>query len=305
MNTSRRLFLRNGTIAMGATILFPNEIFAAKKNNEILGLQLYTVRDDMKKDPLSTLQQLSKFGYKNVEHANYADRKFYGYPVTEFKKILDDLGLKMLSGHTVMDMSDWDSAKKDFTDKWKYTIDDAANAGQYYVISPWLDESLRKNYDDLINFLDLFNKCGELCKKSGMKFGYHNHDFEFKYSINNMKVYDIIMQHTDPELVFHQMDIGNMYGAGGRADELIKQYPGRFLSMHVKNEIKSAAAGEMNDGYESTVLNKGLLDIKHIIDLAKKSGGTSLFIIEQESFQGKTPLECSKEDLEAMKNWGY
>lgn len=305
MNISRRLFLRNGAIATTATMFFPNEIFAAKKSNETLGLQLYTVRDDMKKDPLSTLQQLSKMGYKNVEHANYTDRKFYGYTVTEFKKILDDLGLKMLSGHTVMDKTDWDEAKKGFTDKWKYTIDDAASAGQHYVISPWLDESLRKNYDDLVSFLDLFNKCGELCKKSGMKFGYHNHDFEFKYSINNMQVYDIIMQHTDPQLVFHQMDIGNMYGAGGRADELIKKYPGRFLSMHVKNEIKSSSAGEMNDGYESTVLNKGLLDIKSILDLAKKSGGTTLFIIEQESYQNKSPLECSKEDLVIMRNWGY
>ncbi len=305
MNISRRLFIRNGALATTATMFFPNEIFAAKRDNETLGLQLYTVRDDMKKDPLSTLQQLSKMGYKNVEHANYIDRKFYGYTVTEFKKILDDLGLKMLSGHTVMDKSDWDEAKKDFTDKWKYTIDDAASAGQYYVISPWLDESLRKNYDDLVSFLDLFNKCGELCKKSGMKFGYHNHDFEFKYSINNMQVYDIIMQHTDPQLVFHQMDIGNMYGAGGRADELIKKYPGRFLSMHVKNEIKSSAKGEMNDGYESTVLNKGLLDIKSILDLAKKSGGTTLFIIEQESYQNKTPLECANEDLKVMKNWGY
>ncbi len=305
MNTTRRAFLKTGTLAAGATILFSNEIFAAKKSNEILGIQLYSVRDDMKKDSLATLQQLSKMGYKNVEHANYVDRKFYGYSVTEFKKILDGLGLKMLSGHTVMDKSDWDDAKKDFTDKWKYTVEDAAIVGQQYVISPWLDESLRKNYDDLIGFLDLFNKSGELCKKSGMKFGYHNHDFEFKYSINNMKIYDIILQHTDPALVIQQLDIGNMYGAGGRADELIKQYPGRFESMHVKNEIKSSAAGEMNDGYESTVLDKGILDIKHIINLAKKSGRTTYFIIEQESYQNKTPLECAKEDLKVMRKWGY
>ena len=83
-------------------------------------------------------------------------------------------------------MSDkhWDKTTNDFTDAWKQTVEDAATVGQKYVISPWLDESLRKNYDDLLAFLDVFNKSGELCKKSGLKFGYHNHNFEFQYSLN-------------------------------------------------------------------------------------------------------------------------
>ena len=136
-----------------------------------------------------------------------------------------------------------------------------------------------------------------------MKFGYHNHDFEFKYSLNNKKLYDIILEHTDPALVTQQMDIGNMYGAGGRALDILKKYPGRFESMHLKDEIK-AEKGEMN-GYESTILGKGLLPVKEIVDLARKSGGTTEFIIEQESYQGKTPLECLKEDLKIMKSWGY
>ena len=96
-----------------------------------------------------------------------------------------------------------------------------------------------------------------------------------------------------------------MYGAGGRALEIIKKYPGRFESMHVKDEIKAKDKGEMNDNYESTILGKGLLPVKQIVDLGKKSGGTTEFIIEQESYQGKTPLECAKEDLRIMKNWGY
>ena len=70
--------------------------------NTILGIQLYSVRDDMKKAPLDTLKQIATMGYKNVEHANYVDKKFYGYSATEFKKVLDGLGLNMPSGHTVM-----------------------------------------------------------------------------------------------------------------------------------------------------------------------------------------------------------
>ena len=306
MTLSRRKFLVNSSFTLAGTMLLSNNIFANEKaKNIVVGLQLYSVRDDMKADPLGTLKKLSAMGYKNVEHANYVDRKFYGYPATEFKKVLDDLGLKMPSGHTVLSDKHWDKAANDFTDEWKQTVEDAALAGQHYVISPWLDESLRKNYDDLIAFLDIFNKSGELCKKSGLKFGYHNHDFEFKYSLNGKQVYDIILEHTDPALVLHQIDIGNMYGAGGRAIEILKKHPGRFESMHVKDEIKSKGKGEMGDAYESTILGKGVLPVKEIVDLFKKSGGTTEFIIEQESYQGKTPLDCSKENLKVMKSWGY
>lgn len=306
MKLSRRKFLVSGSLTLAGTLLFSDSIFAAVNAPQTrLGIQLYSVRGEMKKDPLGTLKQLSAMGYKNVEHANYVDKKFYGYPAADFKKVLDDMGLKMPSGHTVMADKHWDKATKDFTDEWKQTVEDAAIAGQSYVISPWLDEGLRKNYDDLLGFLDVFNKCGELCKKSGVKFGYHNHDFEFKYSLNDKKIYDIILEHTDPALVAQQMDIGNMYGAGGRALELLEKYPGRFESMHVKDEIKAKDKGEMNDNYESTVLGNGLLPVKEIVALAKKTGGTTEFIIEQESYQGKTPLQSSKEDLAMMKKWGF
>jgi sugar phosphate isomerase/epimerase len=310
MKVSRRKFLTKGSMSLAGTMLLPKNFFAMNNifhfdGNHIIGIQLYSVRDDMKNDPLGTLKQLAAIGYKNVEHANYIDGKFYGYTHVEFKKVLDDLSLKMPSGHTVMNDADWDKKTNDFTDKWKQTVEDAATVGQQYVISPWLDESLRKNYNDLVRFLEVFNKCGQLCKKSGLKFGYHNHDFEFKYSLNGKLIYDIILDKTDPSLVLQQIDIGNMYGAGGRALDIIKKYPGRFTSMHVKDEIKSTGKGEMNDNYESTVLGKGILPVKEIVDLAKKSGGTTEFIVEQESYQGKTPIECAKEDLKVLQNWGY
>src|SRR5205085_6574867 len=182
--------------------------------NKILGIQLYTVRDDMKADPSGTLQKLAAMGYHYVEHANYVDRKFYGYGAKEFRGLLDGMGLKMLSGHTRMDPQHWDESKKDFSDSWKYTVEDAAVVGQQYVISPWLDASLRKTYDDLLHYMDVFNKCGELCKRSGMKFGYHNHDFEFSTVLDNKKVFEIILDHTDPELVAQQLDMGNLYNGG-------------------------------------------------------------------------------------------
>lgn len=305
MNTSRRDFLKKSALAAAGTTFLSRGLFAAGKADVILGVQLYSIRDDMKTDPSGTLKQLSGMGYKYVEHASYVDRKFYGYSVTEFKKLLSDLGLTMRSGHTVMGKDHWDASKKDFTDLWKYTVEDAAAVGQEFVISPWLDESLRKTYDDFKAYMDVFNKSGELCKKSGMKFGYHNHDFEFSTVLNGQKLFDLMLQNTDPLLVAQQLDIGNMYHAGGIALDIVKKYPGRFELMHVKDEIKSAKGGEMGGQYESTVLGKGVIPVKEVIDLGKKSGGTKHFIIEQESYQGKTPLQCMKEDLAMMKQWGY
>jgi sugar phosphate isomerase/epimerase len=303
MHSSRRNFLKNSTLAMAGITIFAGRFLAAAKENELLGIQLYSVRDDMAKDPVGTLRQIAAIGFKNVEHANYVDRKFYGQSAAEFKKTLDDLGLNMPSGHTVMGKHHWDASKQDFTDAWKYTVEDAALLGQQFVISPSLDESMRKNIDDFKRYMDVFNKSGELCKKSGMRFGYHNHDFEFNTQLGGRRLYDLILENTDPSLVIQQMDIGNMYGAGGRALDLIKQYPGRFVSMHVKDEIKSST-GEMG-GYESTILGHGVVQVKRVMDAGRKSGGTTLFLLEQESYQEKSPLACAKEDYDILKKWGY
>lgn len=305
MKTSRRRFLQNTAFTVAGSVLLQQKLFAAPTKGEVMGIQLYSVRDDMSADPLATLKKLSAIGYRYVEHANYVDRKFYGYAAADFKKVLADNNLQMRSGHTVLNFDKhWDSTTKDFTDTWKFTVEDAATVGQEFVISPWLDDSVRKSMDKVKEAMDIFNKSGELCKKSGMKFGYHNHDFEFNTKVDDKLLYDLILENTDSTLVIQQMDIGNMYGAGGRALEIVKKYPGRFESMHVKDEIKSDAKDTM-EGYESTVLGKGVVGTKAIIDLGRKIGGTKHFIIEQESYQGKTPLECAKEDFVIMKQWGY
>jgi sugar phosphate isomerase/epimerase len=304
MNNSRRKFIRNSTLAVAGAALMPDHLFASPKKIERLGLQLYSVRDAMSKDPSGSLKKLADMGWVHVEHANYINRKFYGYTAKEFKKLLADNSLQMPSGHTVMTAQDWDAAKGDFTDKWKYTIADAAEVGQRYVISPWLDESLRTDMDGLKRFMEQFNKCGELCKAHGLKFGYHNHNFEFTTKVGDTNLYDYILKNTDPNLVAQQMDMGNMLGAGGVALDLLKKYPGRFELMHVKDEIKSST-GQGMDGYDSTILGQGVMPVKDILKEARKIGGTSQFIVEQESYQGIDPFDCVKKDLQIMKKWGY
>jgi sugar phosphate isomerase/epimerase len=303
MNNSRRTFLKNSALVTGAALL-SNDLFASEKKIVRVGVQLYSVRAAMTKDPLATLKALSAMGYVHVEHANYINRKFYGYGAKEFKKVLDDNNLQMPSGHTVMTAQHWDDAKNDFTDAWKYTVEDAATAGQKYVISPWMDEKLRTDTDALKKFMVQFNKAGELCKAHGMKFGYHNHNFEVPTKVGDITLYDYILQNTDPALVAQQIDIGNMLSTGGIAMDWINKYPGRFELMHVKDEIKTEAKNAEN-GYESCVLGKGIMPVKDIVKAGKKIGGTSQFIIEQESYQGMDPLECVKIDLQTMKKWGY
>lgn len=305
---NRRDFIKQSALATAAISLSAcggSTTSSAASSPYLTGVQLYSVRDDMDANPLPTLKALSDMGYRYVEHYGYKDRKFFGWSASEFKKILADLGMSAPSGHTVLAKAHWDEDKKDFTDLWRYTIEDAATMGQQYVISPWLDADWRKTEDDLKKYMDVFNKCGELCNKSGMKFGYHNHDFEFSQKFGDKTVYDLILQNTNPDVVMQQLDIGNMVNGGGEAKQIIGQYPGRFQSMHVKDEIAATVVEEGGHKYESAILGTGMVSVKEVIDLGKKSGGTIHFIVEQESYQGKTPLDSVKEDLAIMKNWGY
>jgi len=302
MKTSRRTFVKSSALAAIGAALLPRQAFASAKPKQMVGLQLYSVRDDMMKDPLGTLKQLAKMGYVYLEHANYIDRKFYGYTATEFRKVLDDLGLKMISGHTVMGIQHWDESKKSLSDSWKYTVEDAAILGQKWVISPWMDTKMRTTYDDFKHYMDVFNISGELCQKSGMKFGYHNHAFEFSETLNGEKIFDIMMKSMDQKLVAMQLDIGNLYNGGAVALDVMNQYPGRFEIIHVKDEIEGDGGEEK---YVSTILGKGIVNAQKVVELAATIGGTNCFIIEQEAYQRKTPMESVQEDLSVMKKWGY
>jgi len=301
MKTSRRTFVKSGAmLAVGASFM-PRAFFNAVPEKVTVGLQLYSVRDDMKKDPAGSLKKLADMGYKVVEHAGYSNGKFYGYTPAEFKKILSDLGLRMYSGHVNFGMHSWDASKNDFTDVWKKTVEDAAFMGQDFVITPELDEDAQKDYDKLMKVLDLWNKSGALCQKYGMKFGYHD-DFVGDMKLHNMKLYDIIMKNCDPNLTMQQYDIANLYNAAGTNPmDVIREYPGRFESLHVKDVLKEK---NKNNSHDSTVLGKGVLDVKNVVDLAVKNGSW-LLIIEQESYQDETPMDCVKDDLAAMKKWGY
>ena len=301
MKTSRRTFVKSGALIALGTAILPRSVFAYSAEKAVVGLQLYSVRDDMKSDPKGSLKKLADMGYKVVEHAGYSEGKFYGFTPVEFKKILGDLGLTMYSGHVEFGMQSWDASKKDFTDTWKKTVEDAAFMEQKFVLTPELAENAQKDYDTLLKVIDLWNKSGQLCQKYGMKFGYHD-DFNGDTVLHGMKIYDIIMKNSDPKLTVQQYDIANLYNAAGTDPmDIIKQYPGRFPTLHVKDVMKEKNKGNSHD---STILGKGVLNVKDVVALAVKNGAW-LLIIEQESYQNITPMDSVKEDLAVMKKWGF
>jgi sugar phosphate isomerase/epimerase len=308
--STRRTFLKNSALAVAGASVLPTRALISPSKKDYLGLQLYSVREAIWKDTPGSLKKVAEMGYKYVEHAGYMNGKFYkNYDAKEFRAMLDGNGLKMCSGHTGFNTKEsWDASKNDFTDSWKKLVEDAAIAGQQFVVSPWIDESYYKTYDDLVRFLELFNKCGELCKAHGMRFGYHNHWFEFNTTLNGQKMYDIILAKTDPHLVVQQLDMGNLYNGGAIAIAVIMQYPNRFELMHVKDEIpatkKESQSAGSTEKYESTILGQGIVDTKKVCDAGRK-GGTQYYIVEQESYQGRDPFDDCKKDYDIMRGWGY
>ena len=303
MNISRRTFIRNNSLALAGASFLPSLANGKEKKN-ILGIQLYSVRSDMAKNPAGTLEKLAKMGYKYVEHAGYENGKFYGYSIPDFKKILSDNGLIMESGHSFLGASQWNKSAHDFTDEWKKTIADSKAVGMKYLISPGVDESLCTNMNDFRHYMDMFNKTGQLCKNTGLHFAYHNENYEFNHSLDGTVLYDLLLQSSDKNLVWQQIDTGNMYEPGGRAMDYLKKYPGRFFSMHVKDEMKKEPPPQKGNEYESCPLGKGVIPVKQIVDYARKSG-IKYFIVEQEDYPDLNPMDAAAYDLKIMKGWGF
>lgn len=295
--TSRRRFLQQSAILAGSAALAPSAFWAQKRAKHI-GLQLYSVRDDVKKDPKGTLQKLAAMGYKELEHAAYiypeayTERKIYGYSSKEFRKILDDLGLKMPTSHVVFSMKHWDETKNDMKDVWKYVLEDAQILGQKYIISPWFDADKTK-LDEVKKGIEIYNKVGMITAKAGLRFGFHNHHQEFTQTFDGAYLYDIMLDTLDLKYVCQQLDICNMSIADVDPMRWLKKYPKHFELMHVKDRDKQKP--------ESTLLGDGALKMGEILDFARKNTSVKYWVLEQESYGGKTPLECVKIDLERLK----
>ncbi len=286
MIRNRRDFLKTaGLAAAGLSLPFSGKSgllssFAPDKKAGAFGIQLWTVKENLAADPKGTLASLAQYGYNQIESFEGPNGMFWGMKNTEFKKYMDDLGMKIVSSHA--------NNTVDFERK----AAEAAEIGMKYLICPY--KGPQKSIDDFKGFADEFNKAGEICKKNGIRFAYHNHDYSFK-ELDGKIPQVVMMEGTDPKLVDYEMDIYWVVAANEDPIKWFKKYPNRFRLCHVKDQTKSA-----NGGIESCHLGTGTIGFGKLLAEARKYG-LQYHIVEQEAFTGSTPLKSAEIDAAYME----
>ena len=271
----RRDFINKSAIIGTAITLLPSYTFANKTKRE-LGVQLYTFRDEMAKDPKGTLEKIAGIGIKKIETAKSGKGHYYGLTPTEMKTTCNNLGMRLVSGHVQLDAN------------FDKTMEEAVASGQEYLICSSLP-SKGQTVDNYKAVAEAFNKAGEKCEKMGIHFGYHNHEYEFETEKGQV-LYNVLMDHTEPELVHMELDLGWVIVAGKDPIDYFKKYQGRFPLWHLKDMDMSKK--------ESTEFGKGGLDIPKMLANKHLSGVKHIFI-EQEEY-ASTPFKSMVHNMAYM-----
>ena len=287
--TSRRSFLKTAAVVSAGLIASP-DLFAMSNRRQI-GTQLYTVRNLMAKDPIGTLEKISKIGYKTVEGATYTGSElFYGMPPEQFKMVLSDNGLEMISGHYLLGAA-MPNTKGTMVNDWQKAVDDAAAIGLKYMVCAHLSNTERGNLDGYQQTAEKLSLAGAISQKAGIQLCYHNHDFEFVAQDGKLP-YDVLLQGTDPDLVKMEMDIYWVYKAKQDPIALFKKYPGRFPLWHVKDMDNTPKQ-------MFTEVGNGVIPFKSIFAQAKVAG-LDYFFNEQDVCPGD-PLDSMAKSYKYIK----
>ena len=246
------------------------------------GLQLWTLREDFPKDPKGVLKLVADLGYKHVESFEGPQGMFWGMKNTEFKSYISGLGMTMHSAHFGGE------------DNFEKKVEDAAAIGMKYLTMAW--EGPGKTIDDYKRYAESFNKKGELCKKNGLRFAFHNHDYTFRL-LEGQYAQDILINNTDAALVDFEMDIYWVVAAGQDPEAWFKKYPNRFRLCHIKDRAKNPGT---DNGKNSVELGTGSINFKQVLKTAR-ANGMQYFIVEQEAYPNGTPIQAVQTDAEYMK----
>ena len=259
------------------------------------GMTLYTVRNEMGKDPKATLKEIADMGYKNIEAVDYKDGKFYGMTPAEFKAYVKSLGLKPISVH-MGSMT---------TDNADVLIADVKAAGFKYFIAPVppmgmfkYDMNTRKlsMEDDLEKLTNILNTIAKKADAAGLEFLYHNHNFEFEPNKDGIIPIEYMLEHLDPKIVNFQMDLYWVTKAGADPVAYFEKYPGRFKIWHVK---------DMDAQGRFAPVGQGSINFANILD-NKALSGMKYYMVEQDmTFDGMKPLEAIKISHEGLKKFGF
>jgi xylose isomerase-like TIM barrel protein len=311
---NRRSFIINTAVASAA--LSPMLSRASNLFSPIslsVGVQLYTMGALMETDPKGTLEKLAKIGIKEVESAGSSKGVWYGYSPKEFAKIVSDTGMTWRSAHvggtkfTLSELLKMANTKEDSTKMQQYApmlekmaqapnlrdnaqqlADQAAEGGVSYLVCAAYP---MKTMDDVKAAVDVFNKSGEACKKAGIQFVFHNHNFEFT-SMNGTTPYDYIMNNTDKSLVKSELDLGWASVAGHDPVQIFQKYPGRIPLWHVKDMNKATK--------EPVEVGAGFIDFKRIFAHRATSGMKHFFIEQDGAPDPLTNIKNSYQKIEKI-----
>jgi len=304
---TRRSFLRAASLYSAGALAAPtlvsfianvrpsdNESPIHSAGQPTIGLQLYTVRDAMQADPAGTLAKVAKIGYNSLEGATYTGtEKFYGMGPKSFKDLLKSNGLVMRSCHYRLgeDKGKEQEMKGTILDDWNRAVDDGAALGLQYMVCAWLSPAERKGLDHYKWMAGEFNKAAERCKKAGIQFCYHNHDFEFDQQ-GGKYPYDVLLENTDKDLVKMEMDLYWVTRAGQDPIALFAKHPGRFPLWHLKDM-------DATPKHAFTEVGNGTIDFKKIFSHAHQAG-MKYFFVEQDICPG-SPFDSITKSIDYIK----
>ena len=285
MKTLKTLFsLLLITVMMSSCCQQANKTSKIEKKD--IGIQLYSVRDDIAKNFTETVKAVGETGFTFVEAAGYNDGKFYSLSPEEFTKAIEAAGMKALSSHTNRPLASANPDSIKWDDVWKWwdqCITAHKAAGMKYLVNSWMP--VPKTLAELKTYCDYYNKIGEKCKVQGLKFGYHNHSFEFE-KIEDETMYDYMLKNTNPDYVFFEMDVYCLIRGGCSPVDYFNNYPGRFKLLHIKDNKELGQSGMV--GFDAIFKNIEKAGTKHII-------------VEVESYSSNlTPVESIKQSLDYL-----
>ena len=251
---------------MLAGMVAPRMLMSAEPPSLKIGLQLYSLRNEVATDLEGSLRKIAAIGYRSLEAAGYDNGRFYGLEPSEFKALVNRYGMELTASHLTFG-----------EDETSMVIEAHKAAGVKYLVWPWIGKEDRESIAALENLAMKFNRIGSICNENGLAFGYHNHDFEF-IPVEGRLPYDILLENTDPEKVFMEIDLYWITFAGKDPLAYFEKYPGRFRLWHVKDMM----AGE---GREMTEVGSGIIDYGALFGYSALSGMEEFFV-EQDVIEG-------------------
>jgi sugar phosphate isomerase/epimerase len=270
---NRRQFISRSAALLAAGSIANQNLFAmakAKTNKGRIGVQLYSIKDELSKDFEGSLKKLSGIGYSAVEPYGFTTDNFFGHTMKELSKMVKDMGMTVSGTHIWSSISIQDPTDKEW-DFWKNCAGIVKSGGGKWAIQSSLPNV--QTMDDLKRVVSYFNRAGEICRQGGVKFAFHNHTEVFSL-IEGETIFDFLIKNTDPKLVFFQMDLGHVVNGGGDCVRYVRDFPKRIPLWHASDFYAASR--------HYTEVGKGSVPYPTLFDLAEKSGLEQL-TVEQET----------------------